>query len=148
MTRIWWNLTRALKSLQNLHFYLLLLCKVFNVWPKKVQRSYLSWHWRVMQNLKKNWLVVWKITWGIWQIFTRALESLKFGLWWDPSTQSRKSMSLKRTEELCVMTMKNNAKFEEELTCHFKLTWGIWLILTRALESFKIGTLIGSFNPK
>ena len=31
-------------------------------------------------------------------------------------------MSLKRTEELCVMTMKNNAKFEEELTCHFKLT--------------------------
>ena len=36
-------------------------------------------HWRVMQNLKKNWLVVWKMTWGIWQIFTRALESLKIG---------------------------------------------------------------------
>ena len=32
-----------------------------------------------MQNLKKNWLVVWKITWGIWQIFTRALVSLKMG---------------------------------------------------------------------
>ena len=29
-------------------------------------------------------------------------------------------MSLKITEELCVMTVKNNAKFEEELTCHFK----------------------------
>ena len=29
-------------------------------------------------------------------------------------------MSLKSTEEFCVMTMKNNAKFEEELTCHFK----------------------------
>ena len=29
-------------------------------------------------------------------------------------------MSLKSTEELCVMTMKNDAKFEEELTCHFK----------------------------
>ena len=36
MTGIWWNLTRALKGLQNLHFYLLLLCKVFNIWPKKV----------------------------------------------------------------------------------------------------------------
>ena len=24
---------------------------------KKVQTSYLSWHWRVMQNLKRNWLV-------------------------------------------------------------------------------------------
>ena len=30
-------------------------------------------------------------------------------------------MSLKFTEELCVMTMKNGAKFEEELTCRFKI---------------------------
>ena len=29
-------------------------------------------------------------------------------------------MTLTLTEELCVMTIKNNAKFEEELTCHFK----------------------------
>ena len=29
-------------------------------------------------------------------------------------------MTLKFTEELCVMTMKNNAKFEEESTFHFK----------------------------
>ena len=50
---------------------------MFNL--KKVQRSYLSWHWMVMQNLKKNWLVVWKMIWGIWQIFTRALQSLKIG---------------------------------------------------------------------
>ena len=25
-----------------------------NIWPEKVQRSHLSWHGRVMQNLKKN----------------------------------------------------------------------------------------------
>ena len=80
MPRIWWILTRALKSLKNLHFHWFLLCKVFNVWPKKVQRSYLSWNWRVMQNLKKNWLAAWNMTWGIWQIFTRALESLKIGI--------------------------------------------------------------------
>ena len=31
-------------------------------------------------------------------------------------------MTLKFAEELCVMTMKNNGKFEEEwLTCHFKI---------------------------
>ena len=30
-------------------------------------------------------------------------------------------MSLKFTEELCVMTMKNDTKFEEELTCRFKI---------------------------
>ena len=55
----------------------LFLSKVYIVWPKKVQRSYLSWHWRVIQNFKKNGLVVWKMTWGIWQVFTRALESVK-----------------------------------------------------------------------
>ena len=33
-------------------------------------------------------------------------------------------MSLKSTEELSVMTMKNDAKSEEELTCHFKIDMG------------------------
>ena len=48
-----------------------------------------------------------------------ALSQL--GLWWDPFAQSRKGMTLKFTEELCFMTMKNNAKFEEEFCCHFKI---------------------------
>ena len=30
-------------------------------------------------------------------------------------------MSLKFTEELCVMTMKNDVKYEKELTCQFKI---------------------------
>ena len=30
-------------------------------------------------------------------------------------------MSLKFTEELCVMTMKNDSKFEQELACQFKI---------------------------
>ena len=30
-------------------------------------------------------------------------------------------MSLKLRGELCVMTMKNDAKFETELTCHLKI---------------------------
>ena len=30
-------------------------------------------------------------------------------------------MSLKFTEEWCVMTMKEDTKFEEELTCRFKI---------------------------
>ena len=30
-------------------------------------------------------------------------------------------MSLKFTGELCIMTMKNDSKFEEELTCQFKI---------------------------
>ena len=51
------------KNLKNLHFNGMRLTKVYNVWAKKVQRSYVWWHWRLMQNLKENWLVVWKMTW-------------------------------------------------------------------------------------
>ena len=47
-------LTRLLESLRNVHFYGLLLKKVYNVWAKKVLRVYVSWLWRMMQNLKRN----------------------------------------------------------------------------------------------
>ena len=48
------------------------------------------------------------------------LKVSKLELWWDPFDQSRKGMNLKFPEELCVMTIKNNAKFEEELTFHLE----------------------------
>ena len=37
----------------------------------------MSWEWRVMQNLKRTWLVNSKLTWGIWRILSWALEKLK-----------------------------------------------------------------------
>ena len=48
VTGIWWIFIRPLESLQNLHFHWSLSCKIYNLWPKKVQRSYLSWHWIFM----------------------------------------------------------------------------------------------------
>ena len=94
----WWKIWEGIDlSFQNWHkefdeFWLehLKVSKINNLmgcfWPKyimfklkKVQKSYILWHYRVMQNLKKNWLVVWKMTWGTWQIFTRGNESLKIG---------------------------------------------------------------------
>ena len=62
-----WILIRALESLKNFHFSTLLLSKYMLFELKKVLRSYLSWHWRGIQNLNKNSLVAWKMTWGIWQ---------------------------------------------------------------------------------
>ena len=58
-------------------------------------------------------------------------------------------MSLKSTEELCFMTMKYDAKFKEEWTCHFKID-------IRNLTNFDLGTqksqniftLMGSFSAK
>ena len=66
-------------------------------------------------------LVVWKMTWRIQGKFSpEHLKVSKLGFWWDPLIQSWKSMSLKFTEELSVKTIKNDTKFEEKLTCHFK----------------------------
>ena len=44
---------------------------------KKVQRRYLPWNWRGIQNLERVRFVVSKLTWGIWQILTWRFESLK-----------------------------------------------------------------------
>ena len=75
------------------------------------------------------WCKIWRKTdlwFGKWyeeygKFSPEQLKVSKLAYWWDPLIQSRKSMSLKSTEELCVMTMKNDAKFEEELTCQFKI---------------------------
>ena len=83
----------------------------------------------IFHNTEK-WYKIWRKTdlrCGKWlekygKFSPEHFKMSKLGLWWDPLIQSRKSMSLKFTEELCVMTMKNNAKFEEELTCRFKIS--------------------------
>ena len=91
-----------------------------------------------MQNLKKNWLVVWKMTWVIWEIFTKSTRKIsKFGLWWDLFMESRKCMNLRFTEELYTTTMKNDTKFEKELTCRFKIDTTIWRIFIWILECLK-----------
>ena len=60
----------------------------------------------------------------------------KLGLSWDPFfVQNRKCVSLKFTEELYVMTMKNDTKIEEELTCHFKIDIRNLTNLTRAFKN-------------
>ena len=49
------------------------------------------------------------------------LKVSKLGFLWGTFIQSRKCMSLKFTGDLCVMTIKNHAKSEKELTCQFKI---------------------------
>ena len=117
------NLARALESPKKLCFNGLLVTKIYNVWAETVQRSHLSWHWRVMQNLKKKQADLWFEKWH--KIFGKfSPEHLKMsnlGLWQNLFVQSRKCTSLKFIEEVCLVTMKNDAKFEEELTCHLKI---------------------------
>ena len=60
------NFQQSTQKSQNWDFNGILLSKVYNVWAKKVQRNYLSWHWTVMQNLKK------KLTCGLENVVTKT----------------------------------------------------------------------------
>ena len=119
-------MTPVLKNLKTLHFNGLLLTKVPDFWAKKVERNYAWWNWRLMQNLSENWLGLPKMTWRIWQIFTRAIGSLEIGslmgsFYPKQKKYGFKCMSVTFTIVLCVMTMKNDAKFEKELSYQFKI---------------------------
>ena len=61
----------------------------------------------------------------------------KLGFWWDLLIQTWESMSLKSRGELSVMTMKNTQNLKRNRLVMSKLTWRIWQILPRALESLK-----------
>ena len=55
-------------------------------------------------------------------------------------------MSLKLTEELCIMIMKNDAKFKEKLTCNFKIDMRNLINFDLSTRKSKIiGTLMESF---
>ena len=62
---------------ENLHFDVPLLSIAYKVSGKKVQKYYLSWHWRVIRILKNNSFFVWTMTWEIWLVLARAVENLK-----------------------------------------------------------------------
>ena len=67
--------------LKYLHFDWSFSCKLYNIWPKKkVRRSYLSWHWRVMQNLKKKIMYLGKWHEKFGKFPPEHLEASKLGL--------------------------------------------------------------------
>ena len=102
------------------------------------------------KNLNVNWLVISKLTWGIWRILTGALENLKnlhfnglllnkvYNVW------AKKSIG-----EFCLMALNIDATFEGKLTCAFKNDMRNLANFHQSMfESLKIGTLMGSFYPK
>ena len=48
------NFNASSRKFENLYIYVLLLSISYKVLAKKVQKSYHSWNWRVIQTLKKN----------------------------------------------------------------------------------------------
>ena len=94
----------------------------------------------------------------IWRILPGELEILKISTLTGFSCAKYTTFNLKKyrgvifhdTElELSFRTLKSDAKIWRKTDLWFgKMTWEIWQIYTRALESLKIGTLMGSFYTK
>ena len=99
-----------------------LWCATFNeyVWSKKVQISYVSWDWRMMQNVGRNWLILWKMIWEIWQILTQLSKVWIFSLSWAPFDQSTQWLNCRKvmcnnTEEWYKVWRGTNLSFGK---CH------------------------------
>ena len=141
------NFHQSTRKCQNWNFDKILLSKVENVWALNLQWSYVSWQWRMIQKLKRNSLVVFKVTWTS-QNLTRALEKSNFFFNW-----------LLMTKVYIVWATKVQRSylswhwgFVQILKTNWPVVWKktleIWQIFTRAIESVKIRTLMGSSCPK
>ena len=110
----------VIRKSEKLNFYWVFLSKIENIWAYNLQKSYVSWKWRMMQKLKKTWLVNSKLTWRIWWFFTRALENLK-NLHFNGLllTKVYNVWAKKSTEELFLIALQIDAKFEGKLACTF-----------------------------
>ena len=136
------NFHQSTWKCQNWEFNGIYFFKVENAWSKNLQRSYVSLYWRMMKKLKRNWLVISKLTWEIWRILTQASKVSEIftllGSFWTKyillELKKYRGVIFYDTEEWCKI-------WKRKLTI-------IWQIFTARLKSLKIGTMMGSFYLK
>ena len=135
----------SLKS-EILHFDGLLLSKSYKF--TEVQKSYLSWHRRVIQSLKNNWLVVSVEISNLVNFHPTTVKSENFT---SMGSFCRKYIRLevKTYRELIFHEMEQWHKISLNTDLAFsKMPWGTWWTFIRPLKSLKHCTLIGCFCPK
>ena len=135
--KIWWGTELSIQSWHEEfdefwpeHSKISKICTLIDCfWPKYIMFE-LKKYRGVIFDGTEDWCKIWRKTdlcFQKWhEEFSKFLpehlrKSKNLGLWWDPFIQSRKCMTLKFPGEICVMTMKNDAKFEEKLNCQFKI---------------------------
>ena len=113
------NLNVTCGKSESLHFDLLLFSIAYKVSSKKVQKNYLSWHWKKIQ------IFVWNMTWENWWTLTRAVESLKtctlMGYF------CRKYVMFEQKKWNCVV--------KNDLYMISKMAYVIWWIFTQVVEN-------------
>ena len=187
MTKIWWISIRTLKSLKHLHFAWFVLCKPYNVWPKKHREVFfydteeLCKIWRKtcglqneMRNLANFNQNTWKCqNWYFHKIFLSKIENTcaknlqrsydtvmtlhnEFDKFWLEHSKVSKNYSFIGClwpkyimfEVKKYMPLKRDAKLRKKWLVVWKITWWIWQIFTKALENLKIGTFMVYLYPK
>ena len=105
---------------KNWKFDGILLFKVGNLWASNLQGCFVSWQWKMIPSLNRNWLVSSKLIWGIWWILTQALKNLKNlhlnGLLLNKVC----NVWTKKVQGSCLVALNIDATFEGKLTCAFK----------------------------
>ena len=143
---IGWTFIKALKNLK-ICFVIDPFCSKRNVSARKFQRNYVSWHWKMMENLSENWLAVWKITTNLVNLHVRSWMSenlLLMGSFCEQHKDSAKKVekSYVSWHWRKIQTLKKKSLFV------WKMTWEIWWILIRAVTNLKTCSLMGYFCQK
>ena len=117
---IWLILTRALENLKKLAFNGLFLTKVYNVWAKKCIEELCLIALNIDAKSEGKMACAFKNDMRNLANFHQSMfETPEIGILRGSFYQKSK-LSLKFTGNFCVMAMRSDAKFEEELTCQFK----------------------------
>ena len=119
--KIWLIFLRAVESLK--------ICTLMGSFCAKHIKFLLKKYRRFMSHDNEEWRKVWRKT-DSWWILLQATASLKIWLWCATFVESISCLSQKSTEELCDMTLKKDAKFEQWLAL-WKMTLEIWQVLTQ-----------------
>ena len=97
-------------------------------WTKAIMFELKKWRGAIFHN-NRVWSKIWWKT-DLWcakwheefaKFSPEHTKVSKLGLSLGSFIQSKKCMSLKLPGESCVMTMKNDTKFEKGLTCQFEI---------------------------
>ena len=126
----------------------LFLSKAYNVSARKLQRNYVSRHWRVMRNLKENWFVTWKMTRILlnFQASSRKSGNLHFD--WILLFKTYKDLDEKVKkgyvsyhQRVCKVSRKNDSWFQKwheefgKFQCVKRQVWKILLVCATFLNS-------------
>ena len=137
--KIWWFFTRTLENLKTLHFNELLLTKVYNIWAKKKYRE-------VIFDCTADWCKIWRKT-GLYFLkwheeFDKfspkhVQKSKNWDFYWVLLSKIENvwAQNLQGSYVLPEWRMRQN--LNRTWLVNSKLIWGIWRILTRALENLK-----------